>query len=302
MANTWWHDQAGRYPLLTAAQEIQLGQAIRAWLDHPPPPPAALERSGRRARERFIRSNLRLVLTFAERYRNVASHAMDDLHQAGNEGLIRAVEKYDPTRGYKFSTYAYWWIRQAINAHLEQNCRAIRLPVNHSLQFARIQAGLRQLKEELNRTPRRSEIAERIGMPEATVERVIARPSVSLSLDESIPWLDDAGTVGDAIADPVTVDEHQRLELEQLEAEIRRLPGLTQRVVERIYISGDSRPILTLMRQEGLSRAGVSQQLAYGLAMLRKAMAPGSVIAAPPLQKNPAAIEHMEQLVLPLGG
>ena len=301
MTTTWWHDQAGRYPLLTAAQEIQLGQTIRAWLDHPPPPPVALERSGRRARERFIRSNLRLVLTFAERYRNVATHAMDDLYQAGNEGLIRAVEKFDPTRGYRFSTYAYWWIRQAINAHLEQNSRAIRLPVNHSIQFAQIQSGLRQLKQELNRTPLRSEIAERIGMPVATIERVMTRPSVSLSLDENIPWLDDAGTVGDAIADPLTMDEHQRLELEQLEAEIRRLPGLTQRVVERIYISGDSRPIRTLMKQEGLSRAAVSQQLAYGLTLLRRAMAPGSVITAPPLEKNPAAVEHMEQLTLSLG-
>ena len=302
MATTWWHDQAGRYPLLSAAQEIQLGQAIRAWLDHPPPPPAALEKSGRRARERFIRSNLRLVLTFSERYRNVASHSMEDLQQAGNEGLIRAVEKFDPARGYKFSTYAYWWIRQAINAHLEQHGRTIRLPVNHSLQFAQIQAALRELRQQLNRTPLRSEIAEHLSWPLATVERVMARPSATLSLDEAIPWLDDAGTVGDAIADPVTLDEHQRLEIEHLEAEIRRLPGVTQRVLERVYLSGETRPILTLMQQEGLSRAAIRQQLAYGLALLQKAMAPGSVITAPPLQQNPPAIEHMEQLTLPLGG
>ena len=302
MASSWWHDQAGRYPLLSPAQEIQLGQAIRAWLDHPPPPPAALERSGRRARERFIRSNLRLVLTFAERYRNVASHSMEDLHQAGNEGLIRAVEKFDPARGYKFSTYAYWWIRQAINAHLEQHGRVIRLPVNHSLQFARIQAALRELKQQLNHAPTRAEISEHLSWPVTTVERVLARPSATLSLDEAVPWLDDAGTVGDAIADPVTLDEHQRLEIEHLESEIRRLPGVTQRVLERVYLSGEARPILTLMQQEGLSRAAIRQQLSYGLALLRKAMAPGSAITPPPLQQNAATIQHVEQLALPLGG
>ena len=298
---SWWHDQAGRYPLLTPAQEIQLGQAIRAWLDHPPPPPVAVERTGKRARERFIRCNLRLVINVAERYRSAAGNGMDDLTQAGNEGLIRAVEKFDPSKGYRFSTYAHWWIWQAISSHLQQG-KGIKIPTTHNRQFAQIQEAIRTLKSQLRRTPSTSEIAQHLGWAVATVERVLATPQVTCSLDEAVPWLDDAGTLSEVIADPDSIETLQGLEWQALQEQIEALPGTTQRIIEGWYFSGDRPPLAALARQEGMTRAAVRQQLAYGLALLRQSMAPGSVIAAPPLQQNAAAIQHMEQLALPLGG
>ena len=97
---TWYLNQAGRYPLLTPSQELTLGRQVRDWQDHADPPHDVVRR-GQRARDRFVRANLRLVVAVAGRYRSVPSQYSDDLIQAGNLGLIRAVERFDPARGYK---------------------------------------------------------------------------------------------------------------------------------------------------------------------------------------------------------
>jgi RNA polymerase primary sigma factor len=110
----WWGDQCGRVPLLTPAEEIELGTMIQRWLTHPEPCPPGIRRSGQRARDRFIRANLRLAAGFVSNRCNrlAKAHSQEDLIQAANEGLIRAVERFDPSKGYRFSTYAYWWLRQ----------------------------------------------------------------------------------------------------------------------------------------------------------------------------------------------
>lgn len=120
---------AGRYPLLTQAQEIQLGRRIQRWLQDPDPSPATI-RDGRRAREHFVNCNLRLVIAVAKRYRNSinrSSMSFGDILQEGVIGLQRAAEKYDPECGYKMSTYAYWWIRQAITRAIEAKSGIIHI-------------------------------------------------------------------------------------------------------------------------------------------------------------------------------
>lgn len=121
----------GRIPVLTPSEEVHLGTLVRSWQDHPAPT-AALARRGRRAMERMVSANLRLVVAVVMRQNRRIQHLNHDpldLIQAGNLGLIRAVEKFDPSRGYKFSTYGYWWIRQSINRYLQENSSSIRLPI-----------------------------------------------------------------------------------------------------------------------------------------------------------------------------
>ena len=121
---------ATRYPLLTQNQEIELGRRIQAWLQHPDPPPSII-RSGRRARDQFVCSNLRLVISVAKKYTFAIKGTpltFQDLIQEGTLGLQRAAEKYDPECGYKMSTYAYWWIRQAITGCIDTKSLMIHIP------------------------------------------------------------------------------------------------------------------------------------------------------------------------------
>ena len=126
-----WLAAAGRVPLLTPAEEVHLGGLVRRWLDDPAPSPAVIRR-GKRARDRMIAANLRLVVSVAKRYhpaiqRRRLSHL--DALQEGSVGLVRAAELFEPVKGYKFSTYAYWWIRQALTRWLSSS-DVIRIPVH----------------------------------------------------------------------------------------------------------------------------------------------------------------------------
>ena len=295
---TWWHDQAGRFPLLTPAQEITLGQQVRAWLDHPDPPPA-LVRRGQRARDRFVNANLRLVINLADRYRSVPSQYADDLIQAGNCGLMRAVEKFDPARGYKFSTYAYWWIRQGIHGFLEQHGRSIRLPTTHAAQYTRLQTAILQLTERLNRHPTRQELAAETGWTVETIDRVITRPSATVSLDAPNLSRDDGGTVAEAIADPspALLDLVEGAErLERLTDALRLLSPLAERIVWDQFLSPAPTPQHVLARQEGISRDQVRAIVAQSLNQLRLILR-GRRLPAP---APPEPICRGDQITLPI--
>ena len=146
----------GRIPLLREEEELQLGRMIRQWRDNNDLP-RAKQQGGRRAFERMVNGNLRLVVNIVKQYKcRIQGNAIDmmDLIQAGNLGLIRAVEKYDPARGYRFSTYGYWWIKQAVSKFIQDYSHAIRVP--HSLMMQALKVA-RQKQDTLQ-----NKIVERV--------------------------------------------------------------------------------------------------------------------------------------------
>jgi len=175
-----WLAAAGRVPLLTPAEEVHLGTAIRRWMDWPDGPdlaPAQVRRRGLRARSRMVEANLRLVVAVAGKYRQritARRQCLSDAFQEGAIGLQRGAEKFDPAKGYKFSTYAYWWIRQAICRWTDQ-LDLIRLPINVSEQLRSAEADLSDPRLAAAVAARRmSSIDLRIGEGGSTVADMLA--------------------------------------------------------------------------------------------------------------------------------
>jgi RNA polymerase primary sigma factor len=185
-----------RYPLLTRETEQQVARAIRESESRIKTSSRGADRCRARkkfdrSRQQMIESNLRLVVSIAKRYKNMGLE-LSDLVQEGNIGLMQAVERFDPTRNLKFSTYATWWIRQAVTRALSQKSRTIKVPIN-KIDLARVAARARsKLQEQLGRVPTLEEIAKEVGAPAAQV-------GVSL---ESIPQMEslDAPAVEDGSA------------------------------------------------------------------------------------------------------
>src|SRR6186713_1344570 len=167
--------EAGRHPLLTASQEVSLAKRI--------------ERGDPLAKQRMIQSNLRLVVSIAKNYRNQGLPFLD-LIQEGTLGLIRAVEKFDWRRGYKFSTYATWWIRQAVARALADKARTIRMPVHIVERMQKLNRAERTLWTQLGREPTLEEIAEEANLPVAQAHEVkaAARASTSPSASRRTPF------------------------------------------------------------------------------------------------------------------
>ena len=190
----------GRVPLLTHEQEITLGRQVQDLMDleameneiesrdGAKPSPAQLAKAsgltslqlkrklqhGRRAKERMVAANLRLVVSVAKKYTKRNMELLD-LIQEGTIGLVRGVEKFDPTRGYKFSTYAYWWIRQGITRAIAEKSRTIRLPIHITEMLNKLKKGQRVLSQELGRTPTVTELAEFVELPEDDVKDLMCR-------------------------------------------------------------------------------------------------------------------------------
>jgi RNA polymerase primary sigma factor len=176
--------EAGRHPLLTAAQEVELSKRI--------------ERGDMQAKQRMIQSNLRLVVSIAKNYRNQGLPFLD-LIQEGTLGLIRAVEKFDWRRGYKFSTYATWWIRQAVARALADKARTIRMPVHIVERLQKLNKAERILWTQLGREPTLEEVAEEASLPIEQAREVKAAAHASTSLDQPVGETEDA-VFGDFVA------------------------------------------------------------------------------------------------------
>lgn len=175
-----------RIPLLTFEEEQELGEKMM--------------RGDEEARQRLIESNLRLVVSIAKKYNSNTKIPFIDLVQEGNIGLIKAVEKWDYTRGFKFSTYATWWIRQAISQVVVEQSRAIRLPRNVIEQLSKMGRASHDLYQELLREPTSAEIAEKMGIVEEKVKELQAIIKDPISIDQKLNDEDEA-TIGDLVAD-----------------------------------------------------------------------------------------------------
>jgi RNA polymerase primary sigma factor len=232
-----------------------------------------------------VRANLRLVLSFSERYRSVPSQYHDDLIQAGNLGLMRAVEKFDPARGYKFSTYAYWWIRQGINSFLEQHGRCIRLPTTHSAQYTKVSTAILELQSQLGRRPTRQEVADHLDWKPEAIERITSRPVATLSLDQQNISSPDGGVIADVMADPAEPLLEQLESADQLEqilAAIDLLEPHARRILIDQFLSATPSTVAELARAEGMKRGTVERIIHRSLNMLRIILAGGSPYLQPP--------------------
>jgi RNA polymerase primary sigma factor len=227
--------QIGRYPLLTTEQEIELSRKISIMLELVERESEGEEitaeqrrsiRLGVRAKQKFIQSNLRLVVGIAKTYQpHRRTLELLDLIQEGTFGLSRAVEKFDPTRGYKFSTYAYPWIRQAIQHAIHWHDFNVRLPLPIHNQLIKISKAQQLLAQTLGREPSSAEVAKHLDVDLSVLTQAIRRTRYVGSLDEQIPGGDGGGCLGDLIADPTAMSADEHLDWLSDQHEIDRLEG-----------------------------------------------------------------------------
>ncbi|MBE9102294.1 RNA polymerase sigma factor, RpoD/SigA family [Vacuolonema iberomarrocanum] len=249
MVRTYLHE-IGRVPLLTHEQEIVFGKQVQQmmhlleaqeklaetlerkptqaeWAEAADVSEADLNETlqmGRRAKKKMIEANLRLVVAIAKKYQKRNLEFLD-LIQEGTLGLERGVEKFDPTRGYKFSTYAYWWIRQAITRAIAQQARTIRLPIHITEKLNKIKRAQRELAQKLGHSPTPSDIADELGLKPSEIREflLMARQPVSLDLkvgDNQDTELQDLLEDEAASPETYTVQESLKQDIQDLLAEL----------------------------------------------------------------------------------
>ncbi len=279
---SWYLGTIGRVPLLTPAEEIELGNQVQKMMqllergdDQPlTPTEQRLIRIGRRSKERMMKANLRLVVSVAKKYQGKGMELLD-LIQEGSLGLERAVEKFDPTRGYKFSTYAFWWIRQSMTRAIACQSRTIRLPVHLSERLATVRKVTMDLSHKLGAMPSRREIAEALSMDVEELDDLLRQALTTSSLDAPISGDEGRSFLGDLIADtrndePLDAVE-RRMHHEQLGRWLTYLTVQERQVLElRFGLGGEQRHTLAeIGRMLEVSRERVRQVELKALRKLR---------------------------------
>lgn len=221
MAETIEHllEAASRYPLLTPAQEIELGRQIRAWQDHPDGPdqaPRLVQKRGQRALEKFLLCNLRLAHFIARRYQN-RGVPMEDLMQCASEGLLQAYKRFDPAKGYRSSSYACWWAQQACQIVVAQQGNGLRLPTTISEQLRKVARVNQILTTRLNREPTDAELEEALELKTGGLSELRAngRRADVRSLDAHLQSDGDGHTLLDITQgheDPAAALERQEIQ------------------------------------------------------------------------------------------
>ncbi|MBQ9018144.1 RNA polymerase sigma factor RpoD [Candidatus Saccharibacteria bacterium] len=255
--------EIGKIPLLTPEEEADLADRI--------------VKGDKKAKDKMVESNMRLVVSIAKRY---GGRGLDflDLIQEGNTGLLRAVEKFDPAKGFKFSTYATWWVRQAITRAIADQARTIRIPVHMVETINKVLRTTRKLTSELNREPTNEEIAEELGMEPDKVDYVMRIKQDIASLDASVgrEGDDEDSVLGDFVEDeerdsPEDSAANQILK-EQLSEIIATLTDREQKIIRLRFGIGGGRPhtLEEVGNEFDVTRERIRQIEAKALSKLRK--------------------------------
>jgi RNA polymerase primary sigma factor len=255
--------EIGRYPLLTAAEEVELAKRI--------------ERGDERAKERMITSNLRLVVSIAKRYRGNGVPFLD-LIQDGVIGLNRAVEKFDYRKGFKFSTYATWWIRQAVQRSVANQAKTIRVPVHVHERRQKLGRMRTKLEIELGREATREELAKATGLSLQHVEEALEAAEAAVSLNQRV-GADGGNELGDLFADSEAIDPiddvDDMLRREEVRGAFDQLDERSRRVLElRFGLGGEEHSLEAIGRELGVSRERVRQLEQDALTRLKRFLAP----------------------------
>jgi RNA polymerase primary sigma factor len=253
--------EIGKIPLLTAEEELALAKKVKS--------------GDKRAKDQMAEANMRLVVSIAKRY---VGRGLDllDLIQEGNTGLLRAVEKFDPDRGFKFSTYATWWIRQAITRAIADQARTIRIPVHMVETINKLLRTQRRLTQELNREPTNEEIAAAMEMDVDKVEHIMKIKQDISSLDASVRDDEEDSVLGDFIEDEEaktpTESANEQLLKEQVKQILSTLTEREQKILKLRFglEDGKSHTLEEVGQEFSVTRERIRQIEAKALAKLRK--------------------------------
>ena len=253
--------EIGKIPLLTAEEELALAKKVVS--------------GDKRAKDAMAEANMRLVVSIAKRY---VGRGLDllDLIQEGNTGLLRAVEKFDPERGFKFSTYATWWIRQAITRAIADQARTIRIPVHMVETINKLLRTQRRLTQELNREPTNEEIAVALEIDVDKVEHIMKIKQDISSLDASVRDDEEDSVLGDFIEDEDTKTPTESASEQLLKEQVKQiLSTLTEREQKILRLrfgldDGKSHTLEEVGQEFSVTRERIRQIEAKALAKLRK--------------------------------
>ena len=268
-------NQIGKIPLLTAAEEIELGNAIQQMMplvgkDDLTKEQKKIVRIGERAKRRMIQGNLRLVIRVAGKFSKMTSRiTMQDLIQEGNIGLIRAAEMFDPSRGYKFSTYAYWWIKQGIMRASQVQDRIIKLPSGAPDVLRKIRTFTIEYREQHGTNPSIEQCAELVGMLPETIRTYLASSNDATSLDAKAKASDDEGSsIVDLIAGDEDRPEDEILldtQIEAVQNALKQVSPNAQKLLSLRYgLNGQEYVSATMLaKQNGISRESMRRQIIF---------------------------------------